>query len=294
MSALAKCVALLAVLVQASCGGGTAPVSAAPAVSTEAAAPSIEHFSIASAALGKAMAVAVYLPPNYSKAVRYPVLYMLHGFGGDQTAFFDYLALNRTADRLIAAGAIAPLIIVTPLYDNSFGVNTTVEQEANSGGGSIGRYEDYLIKEMLPYVESRYSTAGAREQRYVGGISMGGFAALYLGLRHPELFSKIGAHSAALWDYSAKDQFIGQRDWLYATPTLRALRDPMLLATTAAVRGLRFYLDVGSADGLRTEDLAMLHALQTAGAQVEWHEGPGGHDATYWRSQLESYLYFYN
>lgn len=282
----------------AACGGGTetgAPAQAgAPAVPAIAAG-AIERVTIASAALGRPMAAAVYLPPGYKPGVRFPVLYLFYGFGGNPDSYFGGgLALNRTADRLLASQAIEALIIVVPDYANSFGVSSTVEQAANSAGGSIGMYEDYLIDELVPFIDGRYATDARRERRYAGGVSMGGFAALHLGLRHTGLFGKVGAHSAALWNYSPGDQFNGQRDWLYATPGLRAQRDPLLLAANADLRGMRFYLDVGYDDRLRPQVEAMHQVLQSQGAAVEFQRSGGGHDAAYWSGQLENYLRFYS
>jgi enterochelin esterase-like enzyme len=284
----------------AGCGGGSsAPDTAASAPAPSPPAPvapggpagTVETLTVASRALGHTMNVQVYRPPGDAHL---PVLYLFHGFGGNGAAYFDAgLAINRTADRLIAAGTIAPLVIVAPDYDNGFGVNTTPAQGTLSAGGTIGLYEDYLLQEMLPAVEARLGTTVARADRRVGGVSMGGFAALHLALRHPDLFARVGAHSAALWDYSAADQFTGQRDWLYPTPALRAERDPLLLATQADLRGLRFYLDVGDGDALRRQDEAMQVVLTAHGAASELHVAAGGHDATFWRSRLESWLKFY-
>jgi enterochelin esterase-like enzyme len=280
------------------CGGGGSPGAEAPSdvpPTPAIAAGAIEHVVIPSAALARQMSAAVYLPPGYGPGIRYPVLYLFYGYGGNRDSYFGAgLAINRTADRLIAAQAVEPLIIVVPDYANSFGVNSTVAQAANSAGGSIGLYEDYLIKELVPLIDSRFGTDARRERRYVGGISMGGFAALHLGLRHSAMFSKVGAHSAALWDYTPNDQFLGQRDWLYATPELRAQRDPLLLAQTTDLRGLRFYLDAGSSDRLYPEVKAMYQVLQSRGAVVQLHSADGGHNGAYWGVQLENYLLFYS
>jgi enterochelin esterase-like enzyme len=280
-------------------GGGGASAATQPAGGTPAPTPPagrIDALQLNSVALKRMMSVEVYVPPGYDAAKRYPVLYMFYGYGGTAHTYFDtWLPLNLNADRLLAAGRINPMLIVVPDYANSFGVNTTVEQNPNSAGGTIGLYEDYLIREMIPFIEGRYAVSDQRAQRSVGGISMGGFAALFLGLSYPALFGKVGAHSAALWDYGQTnaDQFTGQRDWLYTTPELRALRDPMLLAQRADVTGMRFYLDAGASDRLLPKDQAMSEILRKRGATVTWSSSGGGHDANYWGAQLEPYLLFY-
>ena len=280
------------------CGGGGSQGGNAGAPATPTAplypAGSLQSFAAASRSLQRTMSVSVYLPPGYAAGTRYPVLYLFYGYGGHDGVYFDGgLAINRTADRLIASGAIGPLVMVVPGYDNSFGVNTTPAQAPDSAGGSIGPYEDYLIGEMMPFVEGRLGMAPAPADRRVGGVSMGGFAALHLALRHPGLFGRVGAHSAALWDYSEADQFRGQRDWLYPTPALRAERDPLLLAERVDMKGMRFYIDVGNRDGLRRQDEAMHAALTRHGGASELHVGDGGHDAAYWGSQLQNWLALY-
>ncbi|MNZ76910.1 Endo-1,4-beta-xylanase Z precursor [compost metagenome] len=238
--------------------------------------------------------MSVYLPPEYSRNTRYPVLYLLYGYGGQHDSWFTYLNIHQVADRLIDKGKIDPLIIVSPDYGNSFGVNSMEGEGRDPGGVDIGPYEDYLIKELIPYIDRQYSTVKVRAGRYVGGASMGGYAALYLGFNHPELFSKIGAHSAALWDYSETDQFSGQRDWLYASESLRKVRDPFKLAESRQLNNLKVYLDSGTEDGLAEKDYLLYELLQSKGIDSRWAPYSGGHDVAYWSSQLENYLFFYN
>ncbi|SEO30397.1 esterase family protein [Paenibacillus sp. OV219] len=162
----------------------------------------IDDIEIYSKALKSNMSFDVYTPPGYNPKLKYPVVYMLYGYGGSRGYVFDSMGLGQVADRLIANDDIAPLIIVSPDYGNSFAVNTVPGQGKNPGSVDEGSYEDYLLKEVLPYVDTNYSTVASREGRYVGGFSMGGYAALYLGFNHTDLFSKIGGHSAAIWDYT--------------------------------------------------------------------------------------------
>jgi enterochelin esterase-like enzyme len=223
----------------------------------------IEDIEITSEALQRKINFEVYLPPNYDAGKKYPVLVSMYGYGGTRDYIFGSMGLNQVADRLIEEGSINPLIIVSPDYGNSFGVNTRPGQGINPGSVDEGSYEDYLLKEVIPYIDSHYSTSAARESRYVGGFSMGGYAALFLGFSHPELFSKIGGHSAAIWDYSMNDNYTDQRDWLYPNEILRNLRDPFRLADTRSLGSVQVYLDAGDSDGLAVVDEKLYKLLKS-------------------------------
>lgn len=244
--------------------------------------------------LDRDMKMSIYLPPGYNSDVAYPVLYLFYGYGGQHNSWFEYLHINSVADRLIKQGKMAPLIIVSPDYGNSFRVNSQVGEGSDPGSVDIGPYEDYLIQEVIPFVDGQYRTVTTRGGRYVGGASMGGYAALYLGFNYPELFSKIGAHSAALWDYSSTDQFIGQRNWLYVNEALREIRDPFKLAESQRLDELQVYLDSGTEDALAEKDYLLYKLLRKKGIDAQWVSLTGGHDSIYWTSQLVNYLIFYN
>ncbi len=297
---------LLLILALTGCGGGTPNPASITGSSTNhtsassqnssntSVASTIKYHSIKSTALGKTMGVGVYLPPGYNPSKRYPVLYIMYGYDGSEYSMFNnFLSVNRTADRMVANGSMPPTILVVPDYDNSFAVNSTREQNPDSDGGSIGFYEDYLIKEVIPYIDRNLSTVNHRSGRFIEGYSMGGFAALYLGFNYPELFSKIGAHSSALWDYTSSDMFIGQRNWLYASATLRAQRDPFLLAKSQDLRNIDIYLDVGADDPLSGVNQRFYQHLLKQGIRVQWNSTPGKHNATYWSNNTENYFQFY-
>ena len=307
---------LLLTLVLAGCGGTSQPSvnnhplsggqvcsSSATASSQERAKSSritaniqstIRYDKIQSQALDTQIGFAIYLPADYDSGKTYPVLYIMYGYGGSEYSMFNsFMSVNLTADKMIAAGTMKQMILVIPDYKNSFAVNSTRAQNPNSSGGTIGLYEDYLIKELIPYIDQHFATDKNRTGRFIEGYSMGGFAALHLGFRHPELFSKIGAHSSALWDYNSSDQFIGQRNWLYTTPALRAERDPFLLAKSQDLRALNIYLDVGSSDPLYDVNERFYNHLLNQGVRVEWHTGSGGHDKNYWEENTMEYFRFY-
>lgn len=230
------------------------------------------------------MNVNIYLPKGYTKKIKYPVLYLLHGYTDNEDAWMPNLKLKETADRLIDADKITPLIIVMPQIDNSFGVNSDKIMNM-SLKFSAGMYEDYLYKDVIPYIDKKYSTLKDKNNRYIGGLSMGGFAALHLAFTHTELFSKVGGHSPAFIDDM----------WLYPSDEARNERDPMQIASKANLGSLKVYLDCGDKDSYKfyvgCEQLYTL--LQAKGVSSEYHLNSGEHNGEYWITNGENYLLFY-
>jgi enterochelin esterase-like enzyme len=150
------------------------------------------------------MEVNIYLPKGYSEQNKYPVLYMFHGYSSSEDTWMPGLQLDVKASELIEAGKINPLIIVCPDMENSYGINSSPTYSVIGGSNrnnnlSQGMFEDYFIKELIPFIDANYSTDARRESRYTGGLSMGGFISIYLAFSHPDLFSKVGGHSPALF-----------------------------------------------------------------------------------------------
>lgn len=262
--------------------GTAAPILREETVSVS---PDVRKLAFKSSALGKDMSFNIYLPPGYEESGEsYPVLYMLHGTGGSENQWMPQLGLDAAADRLVAEKRIAPLIIVTPQIAGSYGLNTEDK----------GRFSDYLTRDLIQAVDSRFRTVASREGRYIGGVSMGGYAALYNAFLHPGLYSKAGGHSPALWmDYWGETGDL--RQWLYPDESTRKARDPLALAEAADLGGMSVYLDAGKGDGYRFYDGAELlySKLKDNGVQAENHLWEGGHTQEYWKSHVEDYLLFY-
>ena len=157
------------------------------------------EMSLESNLLGKTMNLSVYCPEGYER-VKLPVLFFLHGRTGNEQ-LLQQLGMDKIADALIEAGEIKPLRIVCPNMDNSRGINSSDDYQEVVGKYDIvhkGRYEDYLVHEIIPFVDRSFPTIRDRCGRFIGGVSSGGYAALSIGLRQPELFSKIGGHMPAI------------------------------------------------------------------------------------------------
>ena len=134
---------------------------------------------------------ALYLPPDYDSSKRsYPVLYLLHGYGDDQTGWVQFGEVLRIADEAINSGKATPMIIVMP------DANTGTIGYVNDAKGNW-RYEDFFFQEFMPYIEKTYRIRPDKHYRAVAGLSMGGGGSFIYALHHPELFSSACPLSAA-------------------------------------------------------------------------------------------------
>ncbi|WP_341676728.1 alpha/beta hydrolase-fold protein [Niveibacterium sp. SC-1] len=259
----------------------------APAQADE---PRIRYEILHSAALGKDMPLIVYLPPGYDDTQRYPVLYLFHGMLENEQQW-ERIGVFEEADALIEEGGITPLIIVLPRLENSFGLNGQPESASHIAGRMVplqgGAYEDYLAEELPAFVEQRFSAAKDRDSRYVGGLSMGGFAALHLALRHPRRYARVGGHSPAL---------VENWGWLYPDAATRATRDPQALAATADLDGLSVYLDCGEQDEFQFQfpTRRLGETLGERGVATQTVLRGGHHSFGYWSEHVGEYLRFYS
>ncbi len=212
----------------------------------------------------------IYLPPCYDTRLRYPVVYLMHGSPFNEQHWLD-LGLPAAADQAIASRRVPPFIVVLPRGDlnGSFG---------NTSGGP-GSWEQAVVEELIPYVDTVYNTLATKEGRAIGGISRGAVWALSIAFRYPDLFAAAGGHSSAL-----------------AVNLSPPIYDPLEIAQTDqanVLKGLRILLDAGDQDWA-LQKTAELHAiLDQHGIPNTFLVGRGPHTADYWSSQMDSYIDFY-
>ncbi|PHN01051.1 1,4-beta-xylanase [Flavilitoribacter nigricans DSM 23189 = NBRC 102662] len=237
---------------------------------------------------------AIYLPPDYETSQRsYPVLYLLHGAGDDQTGWVQFGEVLRITDEAIREGKATPMIIVMPDAD------TGQRGYFNDITGKW-RYEDFFFEELMPYVEQKYRIKGQKRFRAVAGLSMGGGGSFMYALHHPELFSSACPLSAYVGPLSVEQMEAGlkRRDISYAAADLQPYYERhnavSLVENLPAddIKSVRWYIDCGDDDFLY-EGNSLIHiAMRKKEIPHEYRVRQGGHTWTYWREALPVVLGF--
>jgi S-formylglutathione hydrolase FrmB len=256
--------------------------------STELLAQQVEYKSFPSKLLGRDLKYGVYLPPSYasSPGKKYPVLYFLHGLFEDETRWSTRGQTDQIMNRMIAEGKIGEFIVAIPYGGQSFYTNTRDGSE---------KWEDAIVTEFVPLVESAYRINATRANRGISGTSMGGYGALKIAMKHPDLFGSASAHSAVLLqDLSAAkvsagrlQRFQAMFDKIYGINqdlSYWEANNPMTLAKdTKKLSGLKLYFDCGTEDdyGFDVGTRQLDEMLTKAGYPHESHLYPGRHGWDY-------------
>jgi enterochelin esterase-like enzyme len=197
-------------------------------------------------ALGGKQRIAVYLPPNYPSDAPYPVLYLLHGGGDDETSWQKEGGAVSILEQLFAEKRLVPMIVVMPTAQGR------------------GTFEQDLLDTIIPCIESRYPTRRDGRHSAIAGVSLGGWQALYIGLKHTDRFAWVGGFSPSLVSDVLPDSYRGQL---------------MLL-----------WLSWADKDSV-SDGCEILHRmLQEKDVPHEWRVNPGEHEWRVWRNDLRRFL----
>ncbi|HLU94152.1 MAG TPA: alpha/beta hydrolase family protein [Membranihabitans sp.] len=258
-----------------------------------------ESLQFYSEILGRDVSFSVYLPPNYEgSTVNFPVLYLLHGYSDDETGWIQFGQVQRIADKAIAQHKSAQMIIVMPDAGVTWYVNTAAGKE---------NYEDFMVQEFIPHIDAEFRTRKDRQYRAVAGLSMGGYGALMLALRHPDLFSTSGVLSAGVFtdeemlamNQERWDRSLGLPFGEGLTGEARLSGNYQEYSPQAMIDSYkekdhttRFYIDCGDDDFLILGNLALHAQMIKAEIPHEFRVRDGGHSWSYWRTALPRVLAF--
>lgn len=244
--------------------------------------------SLFAPSLGQTRAVVILLPAQFDSAARYPILYLLHGYGGSHMDWTERTGI----EEFIAEW---PLIVVMPDAGNSWYVNSRTR--------ASDRYEDYIIHDVRLYVEGRFRVDSTR--RAIVGLSMGGYGALMLAMRHPDLYRFAGSLSGAVVvprsllrpvDIPPRPATRSTQQAAFGELTEELFKDydlQRLVSTLTPSTSPYMYLVTGIQDALvefLPAQRALTEELRNAQLPYEFHETPGGHSWPYWDREIRPML----
>ncbi|WP_232436474.1 alpha/beta hydrolase [Paenibacillus rubinfantis] len=229
----------------------------------------VEIVEYDSTTVGTRRKVRVYTPPGFTRDQEYPVLYLLHGIGGDENEWFEHGEPHLILDRLYGDGKLMPMIVVMP--------NGRAMPEDRAEGDlfapekiqAFERFELDLLHDLIPFVEANYPVKTERESRAIAGLSMGGGQTLNIGFSHLEHFAWIGAFSPAPNTKSPEQ--------LAPNPQETAARLSLL------------WLSCGEEDDLKYVSDRTRAYFSEQGIPHVWVEESGGHDWPVWRNGLSEF-----
>lgn len=259
-----------------------------------------ESVVLKSSILSKDVKYNIYLPAGYNESARsYPVLYLLHGATDNETAWTQFGEDDRIADKEIAEGSAAPMIIVTP----DAGLTWYINNYDNSV-----RYEDFFVQELIPHIDATYRTRADKSFRAVAGLSMGGYGSFIMALKHPDLFAACAPLSAGvITDDETVKMDAGGWGWVFGIPFNKELKGKDRLTehyynnsvlkliekgNADKMKQVRYYIDCGDDDFLIKGNMAVHSALLDKQIPHEFRVRDGAHTWKYWREALPEVLKF--
>lgn len=233
------------------------------------------------------------LPPSYDAkpGKRFPVLYFLHGLGGDQS-FLASSGASSLIEDAWEQKRLGEFVIITPQGENSFYIN--------SRDGHI-LYEDFFVREFVPQMEKRFRLVAGRSGRAIGGISMGGYGALRFAFKYPQMFVSVAVHMPALLEQLPRgaasaglSAFLGSAFGSPLNEPFWKENTPFVFARSANLQGLKIYFDCGDHDnyGFDAGTRRLDKLLTERHVAHEAHIYPGGHDWQYVAQHLMESLEF--
>jgi enterochelin esterase-like enzyme len=258
-----------------------------------------EGFSYSSTTFKDEIKYAVYLPSEYDSSTRsYPVLYLFHGLGNNENAWIQYGDMKRLMDSMYASESIVPMIVVMPNAGNSWFIDDIQ---------SDFPFETIFIDEFLDHIDSEYRTRSEKEFRAFGGLSMGGYGALILAFKHPDMVSSIFSLSPGIWTDEtiqslSNEGYLRTFDNLYTNDSDNRLTDRWRAhsilhqareKSQSDLSKVKYYITSGDDDAGISVATAELHIiLKNKNVPHEYRVYDGGHTWEYWRKTFPEAVRF--
>jgi S-formylglutathione hydrolase FrmB len=300
------------------------------ALPADTARESVRNDSLWSQSLGVSRKLLVYLPPSYDRQPdrRYPVAFYLHGAWGSEGDWVRQGRLDRVVDSLVARG-MTEMIVVMPDGDDGWyttwnalnrasqcRADTLRAEPASTYCVTWPKYDEYIARDVVAHVDSSYRTLADPAHRGVAGLSMGGYGAITLALRYPDVFQAAASHSGVLspryagtaaraWplQYAASVDTLRQRygralfalmDPVFGSDTTAwRARDPVVLLDRLIAQGRptpALFVDIGRDDTFLEQNRAFRLELERRRVALHYVEHPGTHNWKYWQTHVAESL----
>ncbi|MDR1161227.1 MAG: esterase family protein [Tannerellaceae bacterium] len=255
-----------------------------------------ETLTLKSAILKADRKFAIYLPGGYQDSDQsYPVLYLLHGSGDNQTGWVQFGQVQHIADNAIAQGRAARMIIVMPDADTSRrGYFNDIRGDFN--------YEDFFFNELIPHIEKNYRVRTERRYRAIAGLSMGGGGTIFYTLHHPDMFAAAAPLSASTgsWNLEQAKARLPQDTQLtdqqitayYQRHSIEEQLKSAPEDELKQIKQVRWYISCGDDDFLSEGNSLMHIAFKKNEIPHEYRVKDGAHTWTYWRMELPLVMEF--
>jgi enterochelin esterase-like enzyme len=232
----------------------------------------IDTISYASKTVGTTRRALIYTPPGYDKKKKYPVLYLLHGIGGDEKEWLNGGHPQVILDNLYAEGKVAPMIVVMPngraIKDDRAGGNIMAPEKVQG----FANFEKDLLNDLIPFIEKNFPALKDREHRAIAGLSMGGGQSLNFGLGNLDKFAWVGGFSSA--------------------PNTKTPQELVPDPEAAKAKLKLLWISCGDADGLITYSKRTHDYLTEKGVPHIYYIEPGVHDFKVWKNSLYMFSQF--
>lgn len=257
----------------------------------------------------------IYLPAEYDRnpGKRYPVLYLLHGSGGDETSWSDYGKACEIMDNMIAQGKAEPMIVVMPNgivnLDAAPGESPYMDAKPTSNNVSsmMGKVEKVFVDEVVTFIDQQYRTQNDKAHRALAGLSLGGLQAIYISANHPEVFDYVGLFSAQTTNTLDNDVISRVKNVFNKVANIKSLfgkdSDPngiegidtykdfdIKLKAPFDAKPKLYYIAVGEEDFVKKLNDDFRLKLDAAGYKYEYNETDGSHSWENWRKYLLDFL----
>ncbi|RYZ50759.1 MAG: esterase family protein [Chitinophagaceae bacterium] len=253
-----------------------------------------DNLTVKSKILNMDRKFAIYLPHDYETSQRsYPVLYLLHGAGDDQTGWVQFGEVQNITDKAVREGKATAMIIVMP------DANTGRRGYFNDVKGDW-RYEDFFFQELIPHIEKTYRTKTEKRYRAISGLSMGGGGSFMYALHRPDMFAAACPLSAYAGPLSLEDTKASLRRTNQTVPDSVVSKYYYQHSALALInnipdsskKAVRWYIDCGDDDFLYEGNSLVHIAMKKKEIPHEFRVRDGAHNWTYWREALPDVLAF--